>query len=1043
MVAAIGQDRHGNLWIGTDGGGLNRFDRNSGRFTAYQHQASDSKSLSTNTVYCLYFDAEGTLWVGTSGGLNKFDVETDQFTSYREKHGLANDTVYGIVEDDQAQLWLSTNKGLSRFNPRTEKFSNYDVNDGLQSNQFNRGSYFKSDSGELFFGGINGYNRFFPADIQDDNQPPVVVLTDFLLANQPVTIQTSTPSAGQPTPFSLAKSISNLEQLTLTYRQSLITFEFAALHFTNPMRNQYAYKLDGQDMNWIYTDAKNRRATFTYLAPGDYTLRIKASNKDGYWNEQGKALKITVLPPPWKTWWAYWIYGLLMVLVSGSMVTVFVRAQQQKLLALRQVDKLKDEFLANTSHELRTPLNGIIGLAESLMDGIGGPMSKTSQTNLAMIVSSGKRLANLVNDVLDFSKLKNHHLTLHTQPVDVYSMTEVVLMLSRPLVGGKSVGGKPVELVNLIPTDLSAVLADEDRLQQILHNLIGNAIKFTDAGKITVSAHCTNTNTSSGSQLITIEVKDTGIGIAADKFEAIFASFAQIQAHTSRAYSGTGLGLSVSKQLVELHGGTIMVTSQLGHGSTFSFTLPVADAPSVKPLPSSLSYQRLSRLHLLEDDQPLELQPSHEGGCEGKSEGNSEGKSGGKSPFRILLVDDEPVNRQVLHNHLSLQNYQLVEATGGAQALLILKEDGPIDLILLDVMMPGVSGYEVCAKVRESYSANDLPVIFLTAKNQVADMVQSFAVGANDYLSKPVSKYELLTRVERHLKFLDIHRDLEGKVSERTAELKRSKRQAEQQNKALIDTQQQLIQAEKMAALGTLTSGVAHEINNPTNFVQLSSQNLEADLGRFQQFLFDLASEEADDAILERFRQQFTPLYKHLDAIKNGTERIKLIVQDLRAFTQLDFAEQKTVRITDLLQSTINLVKTKHLDIIDFVTDFQDMPELDCFPAELNQVFMNIIVNACYAIGVDKTQQQAKGEIVIGCILQGELIEISIKDNGCGMDEATKTKLFEPFYTTKDVGQGTGLGLSIAFGIVQKHGGTLSVESQLGQGSCFLVRLPR
>ncbi len=424
---------------------------------------------------------------------------------------------------------------------------------------------------------------------------------------------------------------------------------------------------------------------------------------------------MTITPAPWRTWWAYAIYALL----SSALVVYFVRQQQQKTLdekalnqKLKQLDTLKDEFLANTSHELRTPLNGIIGLAESLMDGVAGQLPNKANQNLDMIVSSGKRLSNLVNDILDFSKLKNRHLILTTRPVDLYSLTEVVLTLSKPLVKDKN-----LTLINNIPSDLPAALGDENRLQQILHNLVGNAIKFTDTGSVTVTGEVEENQ-------LTISVKDTGQGIDKSQFATIFASFEQIEGDAQRSHSGTGLGLSVSKQLVELHGDTLSVESTVGQGSTFRFTLPIAEEKAAVN-----TSHTVSRLHLFEEDEPV-FNTSNDG-----------------SHCRILLVDDEPVNRQVLHNHLSLQNYQLIEAAGGEQALNAIENDGPFDLILLDVMMPKISGYEVCSKLRETYPVNDLPVIFLTAKNQVADMVQSFAVGANDYLSKPISKHELLTRV--------------------------------------------------------------------------------------------------------------------------------------------------------------------------------------------------------------------------------------------------------------------------------------------------------
>ncbi|NQZ10670.1 MAG: GHKL domain-containing protein [Algicola sp.] len=324
----------------------------------------------------------------------------------------------------------------------------------------------------------------------------------------------------------------------------------------------------------------------------------------------------------------------------------------------------------------------------------------------------------------------------------------------------------------------------------------------------------------------------------------------------------------------------------------------------------------------------------------------------------------------------------------------------------------------------------------MTAKNQVADLVESFAVGANDYLSKPVNKHELLTRVETHLKLLDVNRNLERKVADRTEAL-------EQKNREIIQTQQQLVQVEKMASLGNLTAGVAHEINNPTNAVHNSAHNLGVDLADFQQFLLALAGPDADVNILDSFRQRFAPLQDHLKVIEDGTRRIKTIVEDLRAFSQLDGCEHKTVIITDCLQSTINLVKTKNQAISEFICDFKSTPELLCYPAQLNQVFMNLINNAVDAIerkGLSSPSEE--GQIVVGCQTIDNRIVITIKDNGCGIIEADKSKLFEPFYTTKDIGQGTGLGLSIAFGIVQKHGGELSVESQLGKGSVFRLELP-
>ncbi len=402
--------------------------------------------------------------------------------------------------------------------------------------------------------------------------------------------------------------------------------------------------------------------------------------------------------------------------------------------------------------------------------------------------------------------------------------------------------------------------------------------------------------------------------------------------------------------------------------------------------------------------------------------------------YKVLVVDDTPANMDVLRGILKEQNYRIFAAPSGEVALKIAPKIQP-DIILLDVMMPGIDGIETCRQLKQDAQTKDIPVIFVSAKNTIQDIIDGFSVGAVDYISKPVRREEVQVRVHTHLEIVALFKAQE-KLSAELA----------QKNAAIMETQQQLIQAEKMASLGTLTSGVAHEINNPNNFIHVSAQNLEADLAQFNQFLIKLAGDKADQAILDSFRQQFEPLYNHITTIKDGTGRIKSIVQDLRAFSQLDSFCQKTVNITECLQSTVNLVRTNYLEVTEFITDFTPDLTMCCYPAQLNQVFMNIIVNACDAIKHKQQQTESlnreHGKVTISCRQLGEKIEITIKDNGCGMDEITKSKLFEPFYTTKTVGNGAGLGLSIAYGIIQKHQGELTVESESQAGSCFNLILP-
>jgi two-component system, sensor histidine kinase ChiS len=387
--------------------------------------------------------------------------------------------------------------------------------------------------------------------------------------------------------------------------------------------------------------------------------------------------------------------------------------------SLRKANQLKDEFLANTSHELRTPLNGIIGIAESLREGVAGQLSDKVKTNLTMIVSSGKRLSALVNDILDFSKLKHKTLQLQLNPVGLREMVDIVLTLSQPLLGNKA-----LKLHNAIGLDLPAVEADENRLQQILYNLIGNAIKFTESGRIEVSAKSVN-------EQIEITISDTGIGIPEEKLGQIFESFEQLEGGMSRNYGGTGLGLAVTKQLVELHGGQLWVNSTLGIGSQFHFTLSISK--------KSLSSEQIhSQIPAYID---FETFVQH-------ADTQSPSKSG---QLKILIVDDELVNRQVVANFLSLQDYNIIQATSGVEAMTLIEEGLIPDAILLDVMMPRMTGYEVTQKLRDKWQLTELPILLLTAKNQVEDLVIGLEVGANDYLTKPISKDELLARIKTHL----------------------------------------------------------------------------------------------------------------------------------------------------------------------------------------------------------------------------------------------------------------------------------------------------
>ncbi|MCG3191042.1 MAG: Sensor histidine kinase RcsC [Thermoanaerobaculia bacterium] len=705
-------DRHGVLWMGTEAEGLLSRDPRGGQIL--RHGIGAAAPAEKNILSLWEDPATEVLWIGTQGGLCAFDRRSGGRTWYREPDGLPNRTIHAILGDQHGRIWVSTNRGLARLDQRSGSFRTFTVHDGLQGNVFSSARAAGPD-GSLLFGGENGLNIFNPEQPGEGSLPPAVVVTELKRFESPALLERPATGWGE---------------VRLTHRDSVFSFEMAALDFTDPARNRFAYRMEGFDAGWV--DAGSRHfASYTNLDPGRYVFHVKARSSEGVWSSTGDRIPIRILPAPWRTWWAYTLY----LLGAGAAAALFVVSQRRKVTRereisarLRHADRLKDEFLANTSHELRTPLIGIIGIADSLLAGATGELSAATKENLGMIVTSGRRLAHLVNDILDFSRLKNRQLELKKTAVDVRPLADVVLALSRPFLEGKK-----LELVNRIPPDAPAVLADEGRLQQILHNLAGNAIKFTQEGTVELGAERVE-------GFLEISVTDTGIGIPEEARERIFHPFEQADGSIEREYGGTGLGLSITRQLVELHGGRIRVESEVGKGSRFVVTLPLAAGMRTPPRSERSDVVDLST-RLAPDE--LTDRPQTPGG-------DSHGA-------RILAVDDEPVNLRVLTNYLELERYSVATARNGAEALAILDSGRQFDLVILDVMMPRMSGLEVCKRIRETHPPNRLPVVLLTAKNQVSDLVAGFESGASDYVTKPFARDELLSRVETHLKLLRIN----------------------------------------------------------------------------------------------------------------------------------------------------------------------------------------------------------------------------------------------------------------------------------------------
>ncbi|MCG8568780.1 MAG: ATP-binding protein [Spirochaetes bacterium] len=639
-----------------------------------------------------------------------------------------------------------------------------------------------------------------------------------------------------------------------------------------------------------------------------------------------------------------------------------LKINNQKLI---EADRLKDEFLANTSHELRTPLHGIIGIAQSLEDGIAGELPGEISSNIALISISAKRLYNLVNDILDFSKIRNNELAINKKAVDLFHTTEYVIQLNSPLVTHKD-----LEIINHIDPGLEKVLADENRIIQILNNLLSNAIKFTEHGKIEISAKPIE-------DMITIEVKDTGIGIDEEHYHRIFGTFNQIDGSIARKYGGTGLGLSITKKLVELQDGTIRVQSKLNEGSTFTFTLPRAKVSEIT-----------------EDHTSQDISPNvfFEKWLFKDKEKEDEDTTLIETPYTLLLVDDDPINIHLLNQQLDDKRYQLINAYNGEVALKIVEENTNIDLIILDVMMPEVTGYDVCQIVREKYSIFELPILIVTAKNQIDNLIKGFELGANDYLIKPYHKLELRSRIETLLNL--------KKATESSEVLK---------NASDLKTQ--------------LLNIAAHNIRNPISSIMGYTSLLK-----------------------KKPYLDHTDL-RYIDIIIHSANRIVHLIDEILENTRIKDGKVVLNKINfNLDQMLKSIIEQNNQNAINkkqnihYQSNENDLI-ISADHYRLAEVFDNLLSNA-----IKYSPQNKNIWINVNSENQEKLI-VEIQDEGPGFSKDDLVKVFGEFQklSAKPTGNenSTGLGLAITKRLVELHHGKIYVTNNRSGGATFTVELPQ
>ncbi|UCH13684.1 MAG: response regulator, partial [Bacteroidales bacterium] len=765
-INIIIEDSDHIIWIGTLTGGLNRFDPVTGKFSYFINIPADSNTISNDYVRCILepeIIGEDILWIGTNGGLNKFDKKTGVFKSYTIEIGFPNNTILGILEDNTGRLWISTNKGLVHFDPITEQFKLYTYEDGLQSNEFNEGAYFKSKSGVLYFGGVNGITYFKPDEIDDNPYKGEAVLTAFKINQNPVSANDTVDGR-----VILNTSISYTSKIILNHRDKILSFEFASTHMVAPKKVKYRYKLEGFEEEWNEVTSKQRFANYTNIPSGEYKLKILSTNSDGIWSDKPLELDIHMLPPFWEQVWFKLSIILSILLLIGGVIRIrtqvlkhqkdILRLQvQQHTKDLKQAnetlekqkveildmanklhesDQMKLRFFTNISHEFRTPLTLIMSPLEKLLSKNNYLETTRVKEDLNLIYRNGKRLFRLINQLLEIRRVETGNLRLETQEDDIITFMYEIFQLFISYADKKD-----IDYRFLSDKENLNLFFDSDKIEKIFYNLISNAIKHTpEGGKVEVSI--SEELQRKGNKILCISVSDDGPGIPPKYIPYIFDRFFQITGRKASGKISSGIGLSLVKDLVKAHYGEIKVQSEESKGTTFKVFLPATSSHLKKE--EILSDKEQESTYSFEFSKSMLTSPEFQSEIGlGITESISD-------LMKVLIVEDNLDLQQYLLKELN-QHYQVIIASNGKEGLNLVKEQLP-DLVICDVMMPEMDGIELCKLIKCDVSTSHIPVFLLTAKSEEEYQISGLETGADDYITKPFSLEVLKIRIKNILK---------------------------------------------------------------------------------------------------------------------------------------------------------------------------------------------------------------------------------------------------------------------------------------------------